>query len=464
MANRIDTVVIGAGPGGYVAAIRAAQLGQSVTIIEAEQIGGVCLNVGCIPSKALITAGHRYQEAQQSDFLGVRTKEVELDFAKMQQWKDQKVVKALTSGIAMLLKKNRVKIIEGRAQFTSPTTLDIQTAKGSETMTFTQAIIATGSSPIEINGFPFRNRVVDSTGGLNLKELPKKLIVVGGGYIGCELAGAYANLGTEVTIVEGSGSILPNFEADIQELVLKQFKKKGVKVYVNAKAKQATAGKDRVTAEIELSDNKIRKLASDYVMVTVGRRPNTSALGLEKAGIKTNQRGLIPVDAQYRTVQKQIFAIGDVVEGPALAHKASYEGKVAAEVIAGKNVVKDYRVIPAICFTDPEVAAVGYTVKEAEAAGKQAKTAMFPMQANGRALSLNAAGGFVRIVYEEGSELILGAQIVGVNASDLIAELTLAIESYLTLEDIALTIHGHPTLSETIMDACEVGLGLPIHM
>ncbi|MBL1229362.1 dihydrolipoyl dehydrogenase [Enterococcus sp. BWB1-3] len=464
MANKFDTVVIGAGPGGYVAAIRAAQLGQSVTIIEAEQIGGVCLNVGCIPSKALITAGHRYQEAQQSDFLGVRTKEVELDFAKMQQWKDQKVVKPLTSGIAMLLKKNRVKIIEGRAQFTSPTTLDIQTAKGSETMTFTQAIIATGSSPIEINGFPFRNRVVDSTGGLNLKELPKKLIVVGGGYIGCELAGAYANLGTEVTIVEGSSSILPNFEADIQELVLKQFKKKGVKVYVNAKAKQATAGKDRVTAEIELSDNKIRKLAADYIMVTVGRRPNTSALGLEKAGIKTDQRGLIPVDAQYRTVQKQIFAIGDVVEGPALAHKASYEGKVAAEVIAGKNVVKDYQVIPAICFTDPEVAAVGYTVKEAEAAGKQAKTAMFPMQANGRALSLNATGGFVRIVYEEGSELILGAQIVGVNASDLIAELTLAIESYLTLEDIALTIHGHPTLSETIMDACEVGLGLPIHM
>lgn len=463
MSNRIDTVVIGAGPGGYVAAIRAAQLGQETAIIEAEHIGGVCLNVGCIPSKALITAGHRYQEVRQSDFLGVKTKEVALDFAKTQQWKDEKVVKPLTSGIAMLLKKNQVKIIEGRAQFTSPTTLDIQTATGSETLTFTQAIIATGSTPIEINGFPFKNRVIDSTGGLNLKALPKRLLVVGGGYIGCELAGAYANLGTEVTIVEGSDRLLPTVEADIQALVLKEFKKKGVTVYVNAKAKQAVEGADQVTADIELSDNKRKKLTADYVMVTVGRRPNTSALGLDKAGIKTDRQGFIPVDAQYRTAQKQIFAIGDVVEGPALAHKASYEGKVAAEVIAGKKVAKDYRVIPAVCFTDPEVATVGATVKEAKAAGKAAKRAVFPMQANGRALSLNATEGFVRIVYEEGSELILGAQIVGVNASDLIAELTLAIESYLTLEDIALTIHGHPTLSETIMDACEVGLGLPIH-
>ena len=464
MSNRIDTVVIGAGPGGYVAAIRAAQLGQSVAIIEAKHIGGVCLNVGCIPSKALITAGHRYQEAQQSDFLGVKTKDVTLDFAKTQKWKNEKVVQTLTGGIAMLLKKNGVKIIEGRAQFTSPTSLTIETAKGAEQLTFTHGIIATGSTPIEINGFPFKNRVVDSTGGLNLKVLPKKLIVVGGGYIGCELAGAYANLGTEVTIVEGSSSILPSFEADIQDLVMKSFKKKGVKVYVNAKAKQAVEGSDSVTAEIELPNNKEEKLAADYVMVTVGRKPNTSSLGLEKAGLTTDQQGLIPVDHQYRTAQKHIFAIGDVVEGLALAHKASYEGKVAAEVIAGKNVVKDYRVIPAVCFTDPEVATVGYTENEAKAAGKEAKSAVFPMQANGRALTLNATEGFIRIVYEAGSELILGAQIVGVNASDLIAELTLAIESYLTLEDIALTIHGHPTLSETIMDACEVGLGLPIHM
>ncbi|MDU5511068.1 dihydrolipoyl dehydrogenase [Enterococcus gilvus] len=463
MTKKTETVVIGAGPGGYVAAIRAAQLGQKVTVIEAEHIGGVCLNVGCIPSKALITAGHRYQEAQHSDFLGLSVKDAQLDFTKTQQWKDQQVVKTLTSGVGMLLKKNGVDVIMGRGQFTGPQSMTITTKNGEEKLEFKQAIVATGSRPIEIPGFKFEGRVLDSTGGLNLKEIPKKLIIIGGGIVGSELGGAYRNLGSEVTIIEGSPTIVPNFEKDISEIVAKRFKQNGVKIFTNAKAKKAVETKNGVAVEVEIK-GKTQTIEADYVMVTVGRRPNTENLGLEKAGVTLTDRNLIKVDEQYRTSQKTIFAIGDIVEGLALAHKASYEAKVAAEVISGKNVAKDYRAIPAICFTDPEVATVGYTQAEAKAAGIKAKTANFPMQANGRALSLNATEGFVRLVFEAETELILGAQIVGVNASDLVAELTLAIESYLTLEDISLTIHGHPTLSEMVMDASEIGLGLPIHM
>lgn len=463
MTKKTDTVVIGAGPGGYVAAIRAAQLGQKVTVVEAEHIGGVCLNVGCIPSKALITAGHRYQEAQHSDFLGLSVKEAQLDFTKTQQWKDQQVVKTLTSGVGMLLKKNGADVIMGRAKFTGPQSMTITTKNGEEKLEFKHAIVATGSRPIVIPGFTFAGRVLDSTGGLNLKEIPKKLIIIGGGIVGSELGGAYRNLGSEVTIIEGSPNIVPNFENDISELVAKRFKQNGVEVFTNAKAKKAVETTNGVAVEFEVK-GKTQTIEADYVMVTVGRRPNTENLGLEKAGVKLTERNLVKVDEQYRTSQKNIFAIGDIVEGLALAHKASYEAKVAAEVIGGKNVAKDYRAIPAICFTDPEVATVGYTLAEAKAEGIKAKTANFPMQANGRALSLNATEGFVRLVFEAETELILGAQIVGVNASDLVAEITLAIESYLTLEDISLTIHGHPTLSEMVMDACEVGLGLPIHM
>lgn len=450
MTKKTETVVIGAGPGGYVAAIRAAQLGQKVTVIEAEHIGGVCLNVGCIPSKALITAGHRYQEAQHSDFLGLSVKDAQLDFTKTQQWKDQQVVKTLTSGVGMLLKKNGIDVIMGRGQFTGPQSMTITTKNGEEKLEFKQAIVATGSRPIEIPGFKFEGRVLDSTGGLNLKEIPKKLIIIGGGIVGSELGGAYRNLGSEVTIIEGSPTIVPNFEKDISEIVAKRFKQNGVKIFTNAKAKKAVETKNGVAVEVEIK-GKTQTIEADYVMVTVGRRPNTENLGLEKAGVTLTDRNLIKVDEQYRTSQKTVFAIGDIVEGLALAHKASYEAKVAAEVISGKNVAKDYRAIPAICFTDPEVATVGYTQAEAKAAGINAKTANFPMQANGRALSLNATEGFVRLVFEAETELILGAQIVGVNASDLVAELTLAIESYLTLEDISLTIHGHPTDRKSVV-------------
>ncbi|MGX7197838.1 dihydrolipoyl dehydrogenase [Enterococcus olivae] len=463
MTKKTETVVIGSGPGGYVAAIRAAQLGQKVTIVEGKHIGGVCLNVGCIPSKALIHAGHTYQESLHASYLGIKNAQTTLDFTATQKWKDETVVRTLTSGIRMLLQKNKVQIVEGRARFTSAKQLAVQTQTGAETIDFQQAIIATGSQPIEIPGFAFGGRVIDSTGGLSLKEVPKKLVIIGGGVIGSELGGAYANLGAEVTILEGSPQLLPTYEKDLVQVVETSFKKKGIQVVTNALAKAAKDDGQQVTVTYAVK-GKETQVTADYVMVTVGRKANTTDLGLEKAGISVDPRGLIPVNDQYQTKQKHIYAIGDIVEGPALAHKASYEAKVAAEVISGKNVAKDYRGIPAICFTDPEIASVGQTLAEAKAAGKQAKTATFPLQANGRALSLNATEGFVRLVFEEETELLLGGQIVGIGASDLIAEITLAIESYLTLEDIALTIHGHPTLSETIMDATEIGLGLPIHM
>lgn len=458
--EKVETLIIGSGPGGYAAAIRAAQLGQQVVIVEAQEIGGVCLNVGCIPSKALITAGHRYSESLNSGFLGIKAS-VELDFSQTQRWKNQQVVKTLTSGITALLKKNKVRIVKGEGRFTNKNEVTV-TGSQKQVFQFSQVIIATGSRPIEIPGFKFGSRVLDSTGGLNLTEVPDQLVIIGGGVIGSELGGAYANLGAKVTILEGGPQLLPSFEPDVVKPVESAFNEKGVTIVTNALANKVVETENGVTVTYSVNGQNVT-VEADYVMVTVGRKANTDRLGLESAGIKVDRRGLIPVDQQYRTTNPHIFAIGDVIEGPALAHKASYDAKVAAEVISGQKVKKDYQGIPVICFTDPEIATVGLTLSAAKNQQIKAKVATFPVQANGRALSLNATAGFVRLVVAEDQRL-LGAQVVGVGASELIAELTLAIESSLTVEDIALTIHGHPTLSETIMDATELALGLPIHL
>ncbi|CAM2732089.1 dihydrolipoyl dehydrogenase [Erysipelothrix tonsillarum] len=463
LALELDTIVIGSGPGGYVAAIRAAQLGQKVAIIEKDNIGGVCLNVGCIPSKALINAGHRYQEAMNSQTFGVTAENVQIDFTKTQAWKDDQVVNKLTSGIAMLLKKNKVEIIRGTAFFNDTHQLRVVNDESAQSYTFKHCIIATGSRPIEIKGFKFGKRIIDSTGGLNLKEIPKKLVVIGGGYIGSELAGVYANLGSEITILEGASSILPQFDKDMIKLVENEFKKKDVTIVNNAMAKEAKETKDGVEVTYEVN-GKTETIEADYVMVTVGRRPNTDDLGLQVAGVETNDRGLITVDKQGRTSQKHIFAIGDVTPGLALAHKASYEAKVAAEVISGHSAEIDYVAIPAVCFTDPELATVGLTEKEAKDQGLTVKVSKFPFGANGRALSLNAGEGFVRLVSEKDTGLLLGGQVAGVGASDIIAEIGLAVEARMNVEDLSLTIHAHPTLSETVMDASEISLGLPIHI
>lgn len=458
----LDTLVVGAGPGGYVAAIRAAQLGQKVTIVEKGELGGVCLNVGCIPSKAMIQAGHLTEHAHGNEELGIKTENVSVDFSKVQEWKG-KVVHKLTSGVEGLLKGNKVDIVKGEVYFVDQNTVKVMDEKNSQTYTFNNCIIATGSAPIEIPSFKFSDRVLDSTGALNLKEIPKKMVVIGGGYIGMELGSAYANFGTEITVLEGTKDILGGFEKQMTQVVKKRLKKKDVTVITEAMAKGVEESKDGVKVTYE-SKGKEETVEADYVLVTVGRRPNTDELGLEQVGIDVDDNGLIKIDKQCRTNKENIFAIGDIVEGMPLAHKASYEGKVAAEVISGEKAEIDYLGMPAVVFSDPELASVGYTEKGAKDAGYKAKASKFPFAANGRALSLNDSDGFLKLITREDDGLVIGAQIAGRNASDMIAELGLAIEAGMTAEDIALTIHAHPSLGEITMEAAEVALGTPIHM
>ncbi|MEB5649482.1 dihydrolipoyl dehydrogenase [Mammaliicoccus sciuri] len=456
-----DTIVIGAGPGGYVAAIRAAQLGQKVTIVEKGELGGVCLNVGCIPSKALLSASHRFHNAQHSEDMGVVAEKVALNFDKVQEFKNG-VVKKLTGGVAGLMKGNKIDVVNGEAYFVDENNLKVMTEKASQTYTFKNAIIATGSRPIEIPNFKFGKRVIDSTGALSLQEVPKKLVVVGGGYIGSELGTAYANFGSEVTILEGAKDILGGFEKQMTQIVKKGLKAKGVEIVTEAMAKSAEETDNGVKVTYE-AGGETKEIDADYVLVTVGRRPNTDELGLEELGLKMSDRGLVEVDEQSRTSISNIYAIGDIVAGPPLAHKASYEAKVAAEAIAGEKSAVDYLGIPAVCFTEPELATVGYTEASAKEEGLEIKAAKFPFAANGRALALNETAGFVKLIALKENGLLIGAQVAGTGASDIIAELGLAIETGMTAEDVSLTIHAHPTLGEISMEAAEVALGTPIH-
>ncbi|MDZ5712895.1 dihydrolipoyl dehydrogenase [Jeotgalibacillus haloalkalitolerans] len=457
-----DTLVIGSGPGGYVAAIRAAQLGQKVTIVEKENLGGVCLNVGCIPSKAMISIGHRYEHAKGSEDMGVVAENVKINFDKAQEWKAG-VVKKLTGGVEGLLKGNKVEIVRGEAYFVDSETVKVMDEKNSQTYKFKNAIVATGSRPIEIPSFKFSKRVLDSTGALALKEIPKKLVVIGGGYIGTELGTAYANMGSEVTILEGADDILGGFEKQMTSVVKKGLKKKGVDVITKAMAKGVEESEDGVKVSYEAKGEEV-SIDADYVLVTVGRRPNTDEIGLDQVGIEMTDKGIIKTDKQCRTSVDNIFAIGDIVDGPPLAHKASYEGKIAAEVIGGEKSEVDYLAIPAVCFTDPELATVGYNEAQAKEEGIEVNAAKFPFGANGRALALNQTEGFVKLVTRKEDGLIIGAQIAGDGASDMIAELGLAIEAGMTAEDVAMTIHAHPTLGEISMEAAEVALGTPIHI
>jgi len=458
----IDTLVIGAGPGGYVAAIRAAQLGQSVLCVDKEYVGGVCLNVGCIPSKALISAAHQYENVSHASAFGIEVGEATVNFSKVQEFKNG-IVKKLTGGVASLLKANKVQFFSGEVMFINENEARVFNDQEAPRYRFKNCIIATGSRPIELKAFPYGGRIISSTGALSLTEAPKSMVVIGGGYIGVELGQMYSKFGTKVTIIEGSDSILPGFDKDVSAVVAKKLKGAKVDIITGAQAKSADQTDSEVTVTYTVGD-KEEKIVADYLLVTVGRRPNTDGeLGLDLINIKMTDRGLIEVDSQGRTSIPHIFAIGDIVPGPALAHKAMYEGRVAAEAIAGQASAVDYKCVPAVCFSDPEIGSVGIGETEAKAKGLNVKVGKFPFAINGRAMSLNATEGFVKLISDADTGLVLGAQIVGLEASNMIAELALAIEMGATLEDIALTIHAHPTLGEIVLDAAEVALGHPIH-
>ncbi|ASJ54133.1 dihydrolipoyl dehydrogenase [Brevibacillus formosus] len=460
--TEVDVLVIGAGPGGYVAAIRAAQLGKTVAVVEKGEVGGVCLNVGCIPSKAMIHAAHTYEHTQHTESMGITMENVKVDFAKVQEWKSG-IVKQLTGGVGSLFKGNKIQVIPGEALFVSENEVRVFHGYDVNRYRFQHCIIATGSRPIELPAFPFGKRVMSSTEALSLTELPKSLVVIGGGYIGIELGTVFAKFGTKVTILEGSDQILPGFEPDMPRLVERKLKKLDVTIHTKALAQgmEETDNGVIVTAEVKGEQQKIE---AEYVLVTVGRRPNTDELGIRDIGMNMTDRGLIVVDKQGRTSIPNVYAIGDIVAGPALAHKASYEGKVAAEAIAGHPAEVDYKAIPAVVFCDPEIASVGINEKEAKEKGIEYIVGRFPFAANGRALSVNAGEGYVKLIAEKETNLVLGAQIVGPEASNIIAEIGLAIEMGATLEDIELTIHAHPTLGEVTMEAAELALGRPIHV
>lgn len=462
-ATEVGTVVIGSGPGGYVAAIRAAELGQKVTIIERDEIGGVCLNIGCIPSKALINVGHHYRNSVEENPFGLTTTGT-LDWNQTQDWKQHQVVEKLTSGVAMLLKKHHVDVIKGEASFNDNETLNVVQEDGHQLLQFENCIIATGSRPVAIPGIPFNGRIVDSTGALSLPEVPQHLIIIGGGVIGSELGGAYANLGSDVTIVEGLDHTLNGFDKEMTKPVLDDFKAHGGQVFTSARAKSAVQTDDDVTLTFEV-DGKEQTVTGDYLLVSVGRKANTDTLGLNNTDIKIGDHGLLAVDDSMQTNVPHIYAIGDIVAGPALAHKASFEAKVAAAAISGAANAHDLHYsLPAVAYTHYELATTGEDLVSVKAKQLDVKMTKFPFAANGRALAMDAGVGFVRLITDKATNALLGAQIVGPGASDLISELSLAIENGLTTEDISLTIHPHPTLGEALMDAAEVADGLGIHI
>jgi len=460
-----DVLVIGAGPGGYVAAIRAAQLDLDVTLVEKDAFGGTCLNYGCIPSKAMITASDLAHEAGEAEEMGIYA-DPEVEMPEMVDWKDG-VVDQLTGGVEKLCKANGVELMEGRAEFADENKARIVhggEGQGSETVEFEHAIVSTGSRPIEVPGFEFDDDpVLDSRQALALDDVPESLVIVGAGYIGMELAGVFAKLGTDVTVVEMLDSILPGYEDDLARPVKQRADDLGIDFHFGEAASEWEESGDGITVRTEDEDGEISEFGAEKVLVAVGRQPVTDTLGLENAGIEPNEDGFVETDDRARTEVENIFAIGDVAGEPMLAHKASAEGQVAAEVIAGEPSALDHQAIPAAVFTDPEIATVGMTEAEAEDEGFEPAVGQFPFRASGRALTTNHADGFVRVVADEPSGFLLGAQIVGPEASELIAELGFAVEMGATLEDVASTIHTHPTLGEAVMEAAENALGHAIH-
>ncbi len=466
--NKLHVAVVGAGPGGYAAAFLAADLGMHVTLIDPElNPGGVCLYRGCIPSKALLHVAKLIEESQQAKNWGIEFPPAKIDLARLRTWKEG-VVKKLTGGLGLLSKQRHVEYIQGVAAFENSTTLRIRKKDSSEIiLSFDRIIIATGSSPSIIPAFKLDSpRLMDSTGALNLEDIPASLLVVGGGYIGLELGSVYAALGTRVTVVEMLPGLLPGADRDLVLPLHKRLEKMFDTILLNttvASLKQEGEG-IRATFKGEAVQEKDREKLFDRVLVSVGRKPNSQIPGLDKTQVRLNLRGFIEVNKQLQTADSSIYAIGDVVGEPMLAHKASHEGRVAVEAIAGHKVAFEPNAIPAVVFTDPEIAWCGLTETQAEKEKREIKVAKFPWGASGRAVTLDRPEGMTKLIVDPQSERVLGVGIVGAGAGELIAEGVLAIEMAALASDVAMTIHPHPTLSETVMEAAEVFYGTSTHI
>ena len=455
-----DTLVLGAGPGGYTAAFRAADLGQKVVLVERyASLGGVCLNVGCIPSKALLHAAKVIAEAEEMSHFGVNLSQPQIDLPKLRGWKES-IIKKLTGGLSGLAKARKVQVITGKGAFASSNTLIVETSEGSKTVAFKNAIIAAGSSVVKIPGFPYDDpRLIDSTGALELRQIPKRMLVIGGGIIGLEMACVYDALGAKVSVVEFADGLIPAADRDIVKPLQKRIEKRYEAVMLKTKVTKLEARANGLLATFEGEAAPKEPQLYDMVLLAVGRRPNGKDIAAEKAGVIVTERGFIPADKQQRTNVPHIFAIGDICGDPMLAHKATNEAKVAAEVIAGHKVAFDAMTIPSVAYTDPEIAWMGVTETEAKAKGIPFEQASFPWAASGRALAMGREDGLTKLLWDPTTKRIIGAGIVGVNAGELLAETVLAMEMGADLEDLALTIHAHPTLSETPMFAAEMGLG-----
>ena len=455
--KNFDLIVIGAGPGGYVCAIRAAQLGLKVACVDSRAaLGGTCLNVGCIPSKALLESSHHYHMAQH-DFAahGIACKDIKLDLGRMLKRKDN-VVKKLTKGIAYLMQKNNITVVHGKAEFTAPQTINV----GAQQLTAPHIVIATGSAPIAIGSAPFDGtHIVSSTEALEFDTVPASLAVIGGGVIGLEMASVWGRLGSAVTVIEAQPRLLSDMDADCAATIQKIMHKQGIKFLLNTMLSSATVQKNKV----ELSYGE-QTHTFDKVLVAVGRKAYTEGLGLDKIGVACNSRGEVEVDAQWRTAAEGVYAIGDVIGGAMLAHKAEEEGVAVAENIAGQAGHVNYAAVPAVVYTFPEVAGLGVTKELAEAQGVQVKESKFPFSANGRALAAGNSEGFVKIIAAADSDEMLGAHIVGAQASELIAELALAREYRASAEDVARTVHAHPTLAEATKEAALGIAGRTVHL
>lgn len=463
MSSTRKVVVIGAGPGGYVCAIRLAQLGQKVTVVEKQFVGGTCLNVGCIPSKALISAGALVERIAHASAMGITAGEVQIDVGKLVEWKTG-VVQKLTGGVAGLFKNHGVELVMGTGSIAGPGKVQVRTEEGARTLDCDDIVIATGSAPIELPGFAFDGQDVwSSTEALAPKRIPAHLVVIGGGYIGLELGMMYRRLGSRVTVIEATAGALPGQERECVKAIERSLKKQKIDFLTECFAQGYEREGDQLQVRIKGKDGE-KSIRCDQIVSTVGRRPYSKDLGLDTVGLETDKHGFLKVDKKMRTQAKGVYAVGDIAGQPMLAHKGSKEGLVCAAVIAGLPEEYDSRCVPAVIFTNPEIASVGLTEEQCQEKGIEIKTGKFPFAANGRALSLMESEGFVKVVADARTDEVLGVHMIGPEVTELIAEATLAIELGATAEDIARTIHAHPTLPEAFMEAAEAVHGMAVHI